>query len=49
MKNYQDIDLEIIFFAEQDVVTASQLYGESYADEQQQGDIYTSEWFDDWN
>ena len=49
MKKYQDIDLEIVFFAEQDIVTASQLFDESYADEQHQGDVYTSEWLEGLN
>ena len=49
MKKYQDIDFEIIFFAEQDIVTASQLFDASYADEQHMNDMYGKDWLDGLN
>ena len=44
MKKYQDIDLEIILFAPQDVITFSSLPTDSVADDDAMDDMYDSSW-----
>ena len=45
-KSYQDMDIRILQFEAQDIVTFSETFGADAEDSATQGDVYSDQW---WN
>ena len=44
-RTYKDIDLEVIVFPSQDVITFSTLQDSDYGDSEAMSDMYGDDWF----